>query len=182
MLLGERAVIKSWTGIEDVGSGITDYEKACSHDDFIWILSVEGGDVAIIGDMPNSMTVISKSPVEVWIVRWGCAESMADMTAALAVIDLAGVRPEIGDVRLKLHSGDLVMFGSALSAAYVENYPSALTASSDSNFVLGNSIEFQMAIGELNVATYSVTVEGTVTAGSIVEVLIHKLTTCGPSD
>lgn len=123
-----RESARDWMGTlgNSMGTGSSDYDRACEVYGYTAVIPCWAREVAVLGDEPMSskLFVAQKS---IFIARWICcgsAELAADVLARLPDA-LPAVAPEIF---IRLIDGDVVLFDSALSFAEIDEAACATLA------------------------------------------------------
>ena len=82
MLLIPHSLLGEWGGANlDTPMVGDDYERACAVSSYLGRIPVGRGFALVLGDAPDSTTVL-QSVLGFVLLRWGCADSEADMLAS----------------------------------------------------------------------------------------------------
>lgn len=111
VLVPERS-LGAWKGADGPDSGETHYERACSVEDFIGLVKVDGGAPAIVlGDEPLR-TAWRPSEAGGMLVRWIAAPAEEDVDQALA--SLPDILPWEHVLDFEHPGGAMMLFDAAV--------------------------------------------------------------------
>lgn len=119
LILLERSLLPSWGGnlemselqAEDNDAQITDYDRACSVEDYVGLIGVGSGQALVLGDEPMQTAWLSEQSNTGILVRWHWATNEDSVDEALSSIPSNIWEPN--DVNLYLPHGDLILFDSS---------------------------------------------------------------------
>lgn len=86
LILLEQTYFSCWKGVNS-DSEPTDYDRACTIDEYIGLISISDGNAIVLGDMPMSTAwyPIPNRPEGI-IVRWGYANNEVSIVKAISII------------------------------------------------------------------------------------------------
>ncbi len=153
VMIGESSV-SDWSGIEYVGDS-TDYQRACSIEDYLGIIEVQSGSAIVFGDEPLRTCWIPDGKRGGVIVRWIYGQDETSL------IEIALTGP--GSGQFELVSEDSFRSRDEVHRLFDAAIPGGLLRSEE-------HLSLNLAIGSYAIKTMVVRVETPETA-----VLLHEL-------
>jgi hypothetical protein len=104
--------------IGDAERRATDYDRACSTQEYVEILPCDAGEVLVLGDEPHQSSFFWTESGELAVVRWVYAQSGADIESFL-LAPSAKSQELAPPLPFLVQQGRLILFDSALRSADV---------------------------------------------------------------
>lgn len=99
-----------------MGEGASDYEEACSIDDYCGIMKWRGRDVLVLNDEPHQ-TAVWRDDRTILLVRWMAAPDEENVVARLQTAQYSMV-PPIQSVNMRIESPSCLLFDAAVDRRY----------------------------------------------------------------
>lgn len=115
LILIERELVSSWGGdnISENKYFASDYDRACSVDDYAAKISIASGSAVIIADEPCRTAIIQRSETECIVVRWKWALCEADIIEAVSKAEDQAF-PNAEYFTIEFNSGKFIIFDAVL--------------------------------------------------------------------
>ena len=116
LLLAPERYLLDWLGADGPATGGTDYERACSVDDYAEAIEVGSGQGIVLGDepLPTAWHPIARGGM---LVRWVAAPDEATIERVLAELPEGIPWESIFDVDIDAEDGALILFDAAVPGA-----------------------------------------------------------------
>jgi hypothetical protein len=125
LLLVERSLVSHWQGVSiaqanGTENGFqTDYDRACSIEDYVGLIAVGTGEALVLGDEPMQTSWLTLSDRNGILIRWQWAADEESVRNTLNEITEAAWQPT--DVLFQSKTDELLLFDAASPGDEIES-------------------------------------------------------------
>ena len=115
LVLIEKNLLHEWGGIDTSSDPdySSDYDRACTVDDYAGKLSIPGGEVIIFGDEPSRTSFVRFSDRKFMIVRWRWAPDADTVNRYLQELDKLHFKYN-GRIQTRFNDNNVLIFDSSI--------------------------------------------------------------------